>query len=237
MSTQDSSTFNSSFHSLQNFPITEEEFEHLFREVIRDATDSPGFYYKDLGRDMDSKSFRKVMVELKERLSEHCKRTINKQLNYHWMSRGNHRNSSKFHIDSATDHSILMLGYEPTTVESKVLLADYTKYLEDKGLSAQEYFSNGLNGTYAPNDDELQLYVSELSPFPKEHYRLVVINNSRSFGQKTYGIFHRGEVYENFNQSDRVVDALMISICEVGTEEIHGEHAINNFMNTDHVMS
>lgn len=237
MDSQEQSILDSSIQSPQNFPFTKEEFEQLFRDVIRDTTDRPGFYYKDLGRDIDSKFFRKLMIELKERLSEHCKKQINKQLNYHWMSRGNHRNSSKFHIDSATDQSILMLGYEPTTVESKVLLADYTKYLEDTGQSVQDYFSNALNGTYGPDDDKLKPYVSELSPFPKEHYRIVIINNSRSFGQKTFGVFHRGEVYENFNQSDRVVDALMISICEVGTEEIHEEHAINNFVNTDHVMA
>ncbi len=217
----------------QNFPFSEKEMECLFKDVLRDSTEQPGFYYKDLGADFDSKSLRRLQLELKERLSELCQQRLDKQINYQWMSRTNHRNSSKFHIDTAPEQSILILGYEPTSVESKAYLADYTKYLEDQNLSAQDYFRNSINGNFAPDDEALTPYVSEVSPFPKEHYRLLVINNSRSFGQKSYGVFHRGEVPENLNQEDRLVNGVMVSLCDLGTPESYEEHLIANFVNSD----
>lgn len=213
--------------------FNEEALDKIYRAVFRPTTNEPGFYHLDLGTEIDSKAFRKQMVELKERLSRTCQLHQNKQLNYQWMSRTNHRNSSQFHIDTAPEQSILMLGYEPSTVESKVYLADYTRFLEENELSAQDYFRNSINGNFAPNDEELTPYVSELTPFPKDHYRIVVINNSRSFGQKTYGVFHRGEVPDNLVQEDRLVNAIMLAVCESGIEETYGDHMIKNFMTTD----
>ncbi len=213
--------------------FSEEEINDIFESVLRESTAQPGFYYKDLGADLDSKSFREVIFDVKERLSDLCEKRLNKQLNYHWLSRANHRNSSNFHIDTAPEHSILILGYEPTSVESKVFLADYTKYLEAENLSAQDYFRNSFNGNFAQNDEELAPYVSETTPFPKDHCRLVIINNSRSYGQKSYGVFHRGEVSDNLDQRDRVVNRVMVNLCDVGVEESNMEEMISNFMNSD----
>lgn len=129
-----------------------------------------------------------------------------------------------------------MLGYESTTVDSKVYLADFTKYLEDKGLSAQDYFRNSVNGNFAPDDEALTPYVSELTPFPKDHYRLVIINNSRSFGQQSYGIFHRGEVPDNPDQEDRLVNGVMLTLCDLDVDEHYEAHMIANFVDSDLVI-
>lgn len=233
MSRQAQITSKNSSKNQQDFSFSKEEIDNIFDVVLRHSTDKPGFFYKDLGSNLVSTSFRLLMLELKEQLSELCTVRRDKQINYQWMSRANHKNSSNFHIDSAPEESVLILGYEPTIVESKVYLADYTKFLEEKGLAAQDYFRNSINGNFAPNDDELTPYVSELTPFPKDHYRLVIINNSRSYGQKSYGVFHRGEVQKNINQKDRIVNAVMIAVCEMGVEESCSEFMISDFAKTD----
>lgn len=233
MSHQEQITSNNSSKNQQDLSFSKEEIDNIFVDVLRQSTEKPGFYYKDLGSDLGSISFRKLMLAVKEQLSELCKNRRGKQINYQWMSRANHRNTSNFHIDTAPEESILILGYEPTTIESKVYLADFTKYLEEKDLEAQDYFRNSVNGNFAPDDEELTPYVSELTPFPKGHYRLVIINNSRSYGQKSYGVFHRGEVPNNLEQEDRIVNAVMIAVCEMGVEESCSEYMISDFAKTD----
>lgn len=120
--------------------FTIEELNTIYDKVFRESTDQPGFFYLDLGKKINSKTFRKWMVQLKEGLSNVCNLRTNKQLNYQWLGRFNHQHSSRFHRDSANEQSILMLGYEPTKISSKVYVADYTKLIEEQNTSLATYF-------------------------------------------------------------------------------------------------
>lgn len=215
--------------------FSRKELNDIYNGVIRDGTDQPGFYYEDYGDQIDSKAFRQRMVELKEGLSNLCKFRSNKQLNYQWMGRFSHQHTSGFHRDSAAEHSFLILGYEPTNIDSRVYLADYTKMIENQNISLETYFDGNQDVNVASNDSQIEAYVTELTPFPKNHYRLLVINNSKSFKEKTYGVFHRGEVLQKMDGEDRVLNSLMLCLCDITIEEQHSPEAIMNFVNTDNV--
>ncbi|WP_109829726.1 hypothetical protein [Reichenbachiella versicolor] len=207
----------------------------IYQRVLRTSTDQPGFYYKDLGKDLDSYTFRQTMVEVKNGLSELCQMYTEFQLNYQWLGRFSHQSTSGFHRDSSTPHSVLMLGYEPTEIDSSVSLADYTKLIKEEGLAVEEYFGakeeiNGANKDYPIED-----YATELLPFPKDHYRLVILNNSRSFEEETYGIFHRGEILQKDLSKDRILDSIMLTLCKKGTAEQYSDESVREFIQTDKV--
>ncbi|MEL6535776.1 MAG: hypothetical protein AAFQ98_10210 [Bacteroidota bacterium] len=216
------------FYSLQKLEV-------IYQAVFRRSTEQPGFYFEDLGPQGDSSAFRKRMVALKEGLARLCKMHTRQRLNYQWMGRFSHQHTSQFHRDSAQPHSYLILGYEPTQVESKVSLADYTKLVEDQGISLAEYFGGSQEVNTANADPQLQRYVTELAPFPKNHYRLLLLNNSKSFETTTYGVFHRGEVLQKVAGEDRILNSLMLYTTTLEEEDPHTPQEVNNFVTTEHV--
>ncbi len=215
--------------------FTPEQLQAIYEAVFRSATTQPGFYYQDLGAQMDSKTFRQKMIALKVGLSEICTLRANKQLNFQGIGRFSHQQSSRFHRDSAEAHSFLMLGYEPTQVDSKVYVADYTKYIEDQNMSLADYFGGDQDVNIANSEQLLAPYITELAPFPKDHYRLLLANNSKSFEEKTFGVFHRGEVPQAIEGADRVLNYMTLHLCDQGVEDQYDAQTIADFIHTKQV--
>lgn len=217
------------------YTFSSKDLNIIYESIFRDSTNDSGFYFQDMGKQIDSKTFRQIMIELKEGLSNLCKKRSNKRLNYHWMGRFNHQHTSGFHRDNAAEHSFLILGYEPTKVDSRVYLADYTKLIEKENISLNTYFHSDQEENVASKDWSLKPYVSELTPFYKDTFRLVILDNSKSFNEKTFGVFHRGEVLKSIDGEDRVINSIMLHLCDSETEEQHTQKQIRDFVNTDRI--
>ncbi|HAA19323.1 MAG TPA: hypothetical protein DCP28_11330 [Cytophagales bacterium] len=175
------------------------------------------------------------MVELKEGLTAVSQRRANLRLNYQWMGRFSHQHTSQFHRDSAHPHSFLMLGYEPTAVDSRVYVADFSKLIEQHGIPLATYFGGSQEVNVAAEAPSIAPYVTELTPFPKDHYRLLVLNNSKSFQKPTFGMFHRGEVQQKQSAEDRIINSIMLYMANPEEEEQHTQQDISNFVNTQQV--
>jgi hypothetical protein len=50
-----------------------------------------------------------------------------------------------FHVDNAADQSFLMLGYEPSEIESELHIADYYKYANESSTATKDYLKSSLN--------------------------------------------------------------------------------------------
>jgi len=222
-------------HSTNYTTFTSQQLHDIYEAVFRGSTHQPGFYFQDFGNKIDSPTFRKIMIELKQGLSNICELRLNKQLNYQGIGRFNHQHSSRFHRDSAHPHSFLMLGYEPTQVDSKVYVADYTKYIEHQNIPLETYFDGSQELNSVNDDQSLLPYITELAPFPKDHYRLLLVNNSKSFEEKTFGVFHRGEVLQVIEGEDRLLNYVMLQLCEKGVADQYNSLAIQDFIDTTQV--
>ncbi len=212
--------------------FSKKEVNNIYKEVFRQSTINSGFCYFDFGKEIDSKSFRQIMVNLKKSLSETCKTKLNKKLIYQSIGRFNHQNTSRFHRDTAENHSFLMLGYEPTKVDSKVYVADYSKYIEVHNIPLLNYFENDESTNTIGNYDCLEPYITELNPFYKNHFRLLILNNSKSFTEKTYGVFHRGEIPNKVEQENRVLNYMMLYLSGKLVEEKYSNEIVNDFIST-----
>lgn len=208
------------------------EIQAIYNAVFRNSTKQPGFYYRDFGYQIDTKTFRQQMVYLKSELSKLCELQLNKQLNYQSLGRFDHQHSSKFHRDSTAESpSFLVLGYEPTKVDSKVYIADFTKYLEHKSLSLGEFFEDGHNVILDKNKRS-NSYVTELFPFCNKSYRLLFLNNSESFG-----VFHSAEIARMIDGEDRVINYMMMYLSDLNIEEQcrYTSQDVVDFVNTDKI--
>ena len=120
--------------------INSDIVERVYAGVFRRAYEEDGFTVLSFEEEMDTRRLRKYMVELKRGLSEKCKEALQAELDYYWLTRFDQQKTTKYHRDNAPKDSYLMLGYEPTTVESKLLFADYHRLITERNIPVDKYY-------------------------------------------------------------------------------------------------
>jgi hypothetical protein len=208
--------------------------EKVFDVVWRFDFKTPGFCLLDISPGVDSHTLRFWMVELKERLSEIALRRGQRPFMFRWLARFDQQETTKFHLDGAPAQSLLMLGYEPTKVTSRLFLADYTRAAFDLGISPQQ-FLNDFNPMYRRGEELLGSYVTEL-PQPIEGHSsiLLICNSSLPFtedGTNSLGVMHKAVIVSPNESERRFVNSAMLV---VEGEEISLETR-REFLTTDEI--
>lgn len=215
--------------------IPKSSITNIYHIVFRYDLLQPGFVLLDLGKEISSESLRENMVRLKNELSQIHQNKIGQKLNYQWMGRFDQQATTKFHRDNAANQSFLMLGYEPSKIESKLSFADYNKLIQKMGISANEYFER-FNPMFSESEKLLTPYITEVKPFYNSSNKIVLINNSINTNNKeTYGVFHKAEVI-NVNQNlSRIINSTMMYACEMQEEEKFPVEVQMDFIGTDKI--
>ncbi|HKK63346.1 MAG TPA: hypothetical protein VJ951_12350 [Bacteroidales bacterium] len=216
--------------------IEEKQFKSIiqncFKSVFRTETTNPGFYFLDLGQNYDSFMLRRVMVEMKNHLSDLTNASFGKPLKYQWLGRFDQQVTTKYHLDNASNQSFLMLGYEPTEIESELYIADYVKFSFEIGIEPADYFKK-FNPLFTDNEEILRPYITRVKNFSKESFKIVLINNSNSQPEcDTLGVLHMARMLKTNSEKSRVLNSMMLEMVSEKTEERDIEV---NFLNTDHV--
>lgn len=215
--------------------ISQDLIKTIYSNVFRQNTERKGYYYLNLGCNINSKTFRQSMVNIKNRLSALCKKNMNKELHYQSLGRFNHQYTSKPHRDTAPDHSFLMLGYEPTVVESTVYITDYSKFIERENIPIDAFFGEDKEANLVHNISQFEEYIKEIRPFNKNDYRIIIANNSRSYKEKTFGVFHSAEIPKKMDNQDRIINYMMLKLSSLNSEERYTIQNIKKFLNTEKV--
>lgn len=194
-----------------------EEAEKVFELVWRTGFDAPGFAVLDIPPGPDSYTLRAWMVDLKQRLSEIGISRGRGGFVYRSMARFDQQETTKFHIDGAPEQSMLMLGYEPSEIHSRLFLADYTRAAHDLGISPQQ-FLHEFNPMYKKGEDLLARYITEL-PRPRDgHSRILLINNSSlpftEARANPLGVMHKAIIVTPNDANRRIVNSTMLAVGE-----------------------
>lgn len=194
--------------------------ERVFGLAWRSDFAAPGFAVLDIAPGPDSHTLRSWMVSLKERLSEIGLRRGGKPFTYRSMARFDQQETTKFHLDGAPEQSMLMLGYEPSKVRSRLFLADYTHAAFDLGITPQQFLQD-FNPMYKKGEELLGRYISEL-PQPSEgHSWILLINNSSlpftEARTNLLGVMHKAIIVTPDDAERRIVNSTMLA---VGGDEI-----------------
>jgi hypothetical protein len=81
------------------------------------------------------------MVDLKNELSKFIVKYDKIKLSLLYV----YQSQYPFHVDNAADQSFLMLGYEPSEIESELHIADYYKYANESGTATKDYLKSYSN--------------------------------------------------------------------------------------------
>ena len=208
--------------------------EVVFDLVWRFDFTAPGFAVLDIGSGVDSHTLRSWMVGLKQRLSEIGVRRGRGPFAYRSMARFDQQETTKFHLDGAPEQSMLILGYEPSRVRSRLFLADYTRAAFDLSITPQQFLQD-FNPMSRKGEDLLARYVTELPQSTEGHSRILLINNSSlpfTEGRtNALGVMHKAIIVTPNEAERRIVNSTMLA---VGGEEISGEKQ-EEFVTTDKI--
>ncbi len=208
--------------------------ERVFDLVWRFDFTGPGFCLLDAGPQLDSSTLRSWMVDLKEQLSEVGIRRGGRPFIFRSMARFDQQETTKFHLDGAPEQSMLILGYEPSRVESRLFLADYTRAASDLGITPQQ-FLNDFNPMYRKGEELLGRYVTELPQPDEGHSRILLVNNSSlpftEARTNTLGVMHKAIIDTPDDAERRIVNSTMLA---VGADEI-GLDQQEEFVTTDKI--
>jgi hypothetical protein len=200
---------NEYYIKLSSQPI-QIHIDSIYTKVFRSNLNDPGFVLLDFGISYSSSELRRSMIALKNQLSRKHKDQSGYQLFYQWMGRFDQQETTKFHLDNAADQSFLMLGYEPTEIESRLYIADYLKLIKTLDITAETYFDK-FNPMYMKGEDLLSPYTTEVKEFKSEAYKIVLINNSNTkISDQTLGVFHKAEIIKKDVTKERVINSIML---------------------------
>lgn len=130
------------------------------------------------------------------------------------MSRFDQQQTTKFHLDGAPAESLLMLGYEPSKIISRILLADYVLAAKDLGITPQQFLAD-FNPMFNEGEKILSRYATEL-PQPALNYsRIVLINNSSlpmsDTASNPLGVMHTVIIEAPDPTEPRVINSTMLA--------------------------
>ncbi|WP_034917906.1 hypothetical protein [Gillisia sp. CAL575] len=211
--------------------VIEDIAQYCIEKVFRINTNEPGFVHLDFGKDINSNQLRSIMVDLKKELSKYTTGQFNKGLTYQWLVRFDQQVDTPYHIDNAGNQSFLMLGYEPSEIESELYLADYYKYAND-GEVAQKDFLENFSPVFIEDESLIASYITNVKPFDKDSYKIVLVNNSNpQADRETLGVFHKAKIVKGDLNRSRVVNSMLINMLP------DGENNDSNFNEKEFIMT
>jgi hypothetical protein len=209
--------------------------EKVFDLVWRFDFAAPGFAIIDIAPGMDSHTLRSWTVDLKQRLNGVSVRRGGKPFSFRSMARFDQQVTTTFHLDGAPAESMLILGYEPSRVVSRLFLADFTRAAFDLGITPEKFLQD-FNPMYKKGEELLGRYVTELLQPTEGHSRMLVINNSSlpftAARTNPLGVMHKAIIVTPDEAERRIVNSTML-VTE-GNNEISAEKQ-DEFVRTEKI--
>ena len=190
--------------------------EAVYHPVFRTEFSEPGFALIDLGPDCSSETQRQLMVALKNELSRLEHQHRGRELVYQSLTRFDQQVTTKPHRDGGPDESILMLGYEPSMIESRLEISDYSKCAHDLGLTPAEFLDR-FNPMFSGGRERLAAYTTPVHDFDNKSFQIVIINNSmKPLGEGLVGVLHTATIINPNTDLRRVINSTMLAVVPQG---------------------
>jgi hypothetical protein len=190
--------------------------EAVYDRVFRRDFSEPGFALIDLGPDCESKRQRQLMVDLKNEFSRLEGTHQGRELVYQSLTRFDQQVTTKPHRDGGPNESILMLGYEPSMIESRLEISDYSKCARDLGMTPAEFLDR-FNPMFSTGRDQLATYTTPIAQFDNRSFQIVIINNSMEpLGDGLVGVLHTATIINPNPDLRRIINSTMLAVVPLG---------------------
>jgi hypothetical protein len=188
-------------------------------DVFRTDLSYPGFALVALGPRHTPRAFRALLVRLGEALEDEYQQRHRDTLRFVSLSRFDQQNPTRPHRDGGPDASILVLGYEPTEVRSRVSLLDYSRAAFERGQTPGE-FLDCCNPAFGGDLELLRGYAVELTAFRPDHFQVLVVNNSNLPHDQRHrgmlGLLHHAVIDRPMPDRARPIDSVLLGVVEGG---------------------
>ena len=193
--------------------------EASYRSVFRTDFTQPGFALINLGSNYSSERQRQLMVDLKNEFSRVESWHRGRELVYQSLTRFDQQVTTKPHRDGGPDESILMLGYEPSLIKSRLEMSDYSKCAHDLGMTPVQFLDQ-FNPMFRGGQERLAEYATPIDDFDNTSFQIIIINNSLNpLGNGLVGVLHTATILNPNRDLRRVINSTMIAPVPRG----HGE--------------
>jgi hypothetical protein len=190
--------------------------------VFRTDLDQPGFAHFDLGTGPEPSAFRGLLVAVGRALAGLYQERFGEALHFVSMSRFDQQAATRPHRDGGPDASVLLLGYEPTEVPSRVYLMDYTRAARERGLTPLAYL-DCCNPAFGGDERALHAHTAEVTAFRWEHYQVLIVNNSCLPWEERHrgmmGLLHHAVIPAPRPGLSRAIDSLLMGLVAEGLDE------------------
>ena len=204
----------------------------VYHSVFRTEFTQPGFALINLGPDYDSESQRQLMIDFKSEFDRLELRHRGRNLVYQSLTRFDQQVTTKLHRDGGPDESILMLGYEPSLIESRLELSDYSKCALDLDMTHAEFLDQ-FNPMFPDGQNRLSGYTMPIDDFDNTSFHILLINNSmKQLGEELVGVLHTASIINPNRDFTRVVNSTMIASVPNGSGEDDAVDEQNDFVTT-----
>jgi hypothetical protein len=187
----------------------------VYAQVFRTDFAMPGFALVSFRQEVESIVLRRFMVALKRALDVIYRQKRGQHLAYRSMLWFDQQTTTKFHLDGGPDESYLLLGYEPSRVESMLCMADYTHAAHDLNLTPQQFLTD-YNPQSGRGGQELARYMTCLEVFDAHDSHVLLVNNSRlPFSPdiaNTLGVMHQATILNPNPIHSRIVNSIMLTV-------------------------
>ncbi len=188
--------------------------------VCRTALTEPGWCVLNLGAGnpgFDSVAFRRGMLGLIAGLSERHRRRTGEPLAVASAMRFDQQTTTRPHLDGGPEQSLLLLGYEPTAVDSTFAAHDLARFAADRGLTPAEALTR-YNPLLPVASDPWLPYATAAADFDPATWRIVAVNNSGAAPPADAdaapvwrGVLHTAAVPRPDPSARRVVNSVMLA--------------------------
>lgn len=220
----------------------------VYSRTCRTDFEAPGFCVVNVGRSLGSVAFRQLMVDIKTAMAALHEAQYSDTLVYLSAARFDQQESTKPHLDGGPEECFLMLGYEPSGIDSVVEIFDYAKCAFDLGLSPPEFMAKH-NPMFAAGHELLRAYGTRIPCFANEDFQIVCINNSfapyspasespanESPARKRWqGTLHTATIPTPDESKRRVINSTMIARGLSGENDLIDSAALHHFIHTSEV--
>lgn len=207
--------------------------EAVYSRVFRTDFSPPGFALIDLGPNCGSESQRRLMVDLKNELDRLERKHRGRELVYQSLTRFDQQVTTKPHRDGGPDESILMLGYEPSSIQSRLEMSDYSKCAHDLGIAPAEFLDQ-FNPMFSDGLDRLAAYTTPIADFDNTSFQIMIINNSMNqLSDGLQGVLHTATIINPNPELRRIINSTMIASVPQGHDESDSVKEQNEFLTTD----
>jgi hypothetical protein len=184
-----------------------------FAAVFRTDLSQPGFCLLDLGPDLEPQAFRSLLVDLCREWQRRCRDEFGRSLHFYSLGRFDQKATTLPHRDGGPDESVLVLGYEPTQVPSRVWLLDHAAAAAGQGITPRRFLEQ-YNPMIPGGPDLLAPYRTEVAGFDPASHRILAINNSTGDPGGLLGVLHQAEIGPHDAGWPRHVNSILLAVAQ-----------------------